>query len=68
MDQDGRILGKYRKVHLPGHADDRPQDPFQHLEKRYFEVGDLGFGVWRAFGGFSACASAMTGAGRKPTG
>src|SRR5262249_33118283 len=24
---------------------------FQHLEKRYFEVGNLGFGVWRAFGG-----------------
>ena len=25
--------------------------PFQHLEKRYFEPGDLGFPVWRAFGG-----------------
>jgi predicted amidohydrolase len=48
---DGRIVGKYRKVHLPGHADRRPEAPFQHLEKRYFEVGDLGFPVWRAFGG-----------------
>src|SRR5690606_30146180 len=48
---DGAIIGKYRKIHLPGHADDRPDDPFQHLEKRYFEVGDLGFGVWDAFGG-----------------
>ena len=28
-----------------------PGAPFQHLEKRYFEVGDLGFRVWRAFGG-----------------
>ena len=48
---DGRIIGKYRKIHLPGHADHRPGIPFQHLEKRYFEVGDLGFPVWRAFGG-----------------
>ena len=45
------IIGKYRKIHLPGHADHRPGIPFQHLEKRYFEVGNLGFPVWRAFGG-----------------
>ena len=24
---------------------------FQHLEKRYFEPGDLGFNVWRTMGG-----------------
>jgi len=50
VDKQGRIVGKYRKVHLPGHAEvlDRPG---QHLEKRFFEVGDLGFPVWRAFGG-----------------
>ena len=48
---DGAIIGKYRKIHLPGHAEHRPKIPFQHLEKRYFEVGDLGFPVWRAFGG-----------------
>jgi N-carbamoyl-D-amino-acid hydrolase len=47
---DGRIIGKYRKVHLPGHAEHRPGLPFQHLEKRYFEVGDLGFPAWRALG------------------
>ncbi|HEX6114693.1 MAG TPA: N-carbamoyl-D-amino-acid hydrolase [Geminicoccaceae bacterium] len=47
---DGDIIGKYRKVHLPGHADHRPGIPFQHLEKRYFEVGNLGFPVWRACG------------------
>ena len=51
VDKNGRIVGKYRKVHLPGHADDRPHFPFQHLEKRYFEVGDLGFGTWRTMGG-----------------
>lgn len=48
---DGKIVGKYRKIHLPGHSDYRPQAPFQHLEKRYFDVGDAGFQVWRAFGG-----------------
>ena len=53
---DGEIVGKYRKIHLPGHADHRPNIPFQHLEKRYFEVGDLGFPVWRAFGGIMGMA------------
>lgn len=50
VDKTGRIAGKYRKIHLPGHAEvlDRPG---QHLEKRFFEVGDLGFPVFRAFGG-----------------
>ena len=51
IDQSGAIVGKYRKVHLPGYADNRPQYPFQHLEKRYFNVGDLGFNTWRALGG-----------------
>jgi predicted amidohydrolase len=44
---DGTIVGKYRKVHLPGHAEHKPKAAFQHLEKKYFEVGDLGFRVWR---------------------
>ena len=43
VDKNATIVGKYRKVHLPGHADNRPHYPFQHLEKRYFEPGDLGF-------------------------
>jgi len=43
----GEIIGRYRKVHLPGHADHKPQAAFQHLEKKYFEVGDLGFQTWR---------------------
>jgi N-carbamoyl-D-amino-acid hydrolase len=51
VERDGRIVGKYRKVHLPGHAEHEPERAFQHLEKRYFEVGDLGFPVSRAFGG-----------------
>src|ERR671934_234083 len=47
---DGAIVGKYRKIHLPGHADHKPKAAFQHLEKKYFEVGDLGFRVWRYLG------------------
>ena len=51
VDAGGRIVGKYRKVHLPGHREHEPEWPFQHLEKRYFETGNLGFPVFRAFGG-----------------
>ena len=51
VDKDGATIGKYRKVHLPGHAEFDPKRAFQHLEKRYFEVGNLGFPVWRALGG-----------------
>ena len=51
VDRDGKVVGKYRKVHLPGHADYDPARSFQHLEKRYFEPGDLGFPVWRTLGG-----------------
>ena len=51
VDREGREIGKYRKVHLPGHADHRPQYALQHLEKRYFDVGNLGFPAWRAFDG-----------------
>src|ERR1044072_4079905 len=51
VDRDGKIVGKYRKVHLPGHAEFDPERTFQHLEKRYFEHGNFGFPVWRAMGG-----------------
>jgi N-carbamoyl-D-amino-acid hydrolase len=56
VDARGNIVGKYRKVHLPGHAEFDPQRSHQHLEKRYFEPGDLGFPVWRTMGGlFGMC-------------
>jgi predicted amidohydrolase len=56
VDKAGRLVGKYRKIHLPGHAEHEPWRAFQHLEKRYFDVGDLGWPVWRAFGGlFGMC-------------
>ena len=51
VDDTGKIVGKYRKVHLPGHSEYDGKRPWQHLEKRYFEPGDLGFPVWRSMGG-----------------
>lgn len=45
---DGAILGKYRKIHLPGTKDPVGDPEFEHLEKRYFEVGDLGFPVFKS--------------------
>jgi len=38
IDADGRLLGKYRKMHIP-------DDP-QYYEKFYFTPGDLGFRSW----------------------
>ncbi|VVD82133.1 MULTISPECIES: N-carbamoyl-D-amino-acid hydrolase [Pandoraea] len=52
---DGNIIGKYRKVHLPGHAEHEPWRAFQHLEKYYFEPGET-FDVWRGFGGVMGMA------------
>jgi N-carbamoyl-D-amino-acid hydrolase len=56
VDKDGAIVGRYRKVHLPGHDEFDPERSFQHLEKRYFEPGDLGFPVYRTMDGiFGMC-------------
>ncbi|MDX1448772.1 MAG: nitrilase-related carbon-nitrogen hydrolase, partial [Acidimicrobiia bacterium] len=49
VDRAGEIVGKYRKVHIPGHADYEPDRPFQHAERHFFEPGDK-FPVWEAFG------------------
>jgi predicted amidohydrolase len=50
VDAEGQIVGHYRKVHLPGHSEHRPGNPFQNLERKVFEPGDLGFRVDTAFG------------------
>ncbi|MGA8899487.1 N-carbamoyl-D-amino-acid hydrolase [Bradyrhizobium sp.] len=55
-DKSGKIVGKYRKTHLPGHSEFDPERAFQHLEKRYFEPGDTGFPVWRTMGGIFGMA------------
>ena len=51
VDRDGEIVGKYRKVHIPGHESHEPRRAFQHLERRYFEESPDGFGVHEAFDG-----------------
>src|SRR5215468_12655980 len=38
IDSNGKLLGKYRKMHIP-------DDPLYH-EKFYFAPGDLGFRAW----------------------
>jgi len=56
VDPSGEIIGKYRKVHLPGHAELDPERAHQHLEKRYFLPGNLGFPVFRMMNGiFGMC-------------
>ena len=39
INADGKLLGKYRKMHIP-------DDPLYH-EKFYFTPGDLGFQAWQ---------------------
>ena len=51
VERDGSTVATFRKVHIPGHEENEPWRPFQHLERHYFEPGPDGFGVWRAFGG-----------------
>ena len=57
VDASGETVAKFRKVHIPGHEDDEPWRPFQHLERRYFEESPDGFGVWPAFGGLVGMAT-----------
>jgi predicted amidohydrolase len=56
VDKTGAIVGTYRKVHLPGRVEFDPKRTHQHLEKRYFEPGDLGFPAWHMLDGvFGMC-------------
>ena len=57
VERDGSTVAKFRKVHIPGHEDDEPWRPFQHLERRYFQESDEGFPVHRAFGGLVGMAT-----------
>ena len=50
VERDGSIVGKYHKVHVPGHGEHEPWRAFQHLEQYYFEAGN-DFPVFEAFGG-----------------
>jgi predicted amidohydrolase len=50
VDKSANIVGKYRKIHLPGHDDHKVGAPFQHLEKKYFDVGEETWKVWNVEG------------------
>jgi len=51
---DGAVLGKYRKVHLPGSVEPKEGQTYQQLEKRYFEYGDFGFQAFDGADGWHA--------------
>ncbi len=56
---DGAVLGRYRKVHLPGSVEPRAGARFQQLEKRYFAYGDTGFPAFRASGAWQGAIMGM---------
>jgi predicted amidohydrolase len=54
---DGVPLGRYRKMHIPG-SEEAEAGVTTHLERRYFEPGNLGFPVFEYRGvriGLSLC-------------
>jgi N-carbamoyl-D-amino-acid hydrolase len=54
---DGALIGRYRKMHIPG-TRDAEAGVTAHLERRYFEPGNLGFPVYTYRGvriGLSLC-------------
>lgn len=42
----GERVGTFRKMHIPGQVEPKPDAVMTILEKRYFQPGDLGFGVY----------------------
>ncbi|CRG90713.1 hypothetical protein PISL3812_07758 [Talaromyces islandicus] len=56
-----QVVTKYRKVHIPGTREPVPDKmATNHLEKRYFEPGDLGFRAFRVPGLISLSDSTQT--------
>lgn len=58
VDTDGELVGRYRKVHVPG-SEDVEEGVTTHLERRYFRPGNLGFPVFKGFGsrvGMAICS------------
>lgn len=46
IDKAGSHVGTFRKMHIPGFVEPKPNGEVTILEKRYFAAGDLGFGVY----------------------
>lgn len=65
---EGRVVAKYRKVHLPGTKEPIPDKTGrgveQQLEKRYFAPGNLGFQAFRAPGLVSGALKAKDAEGK----
>jgi hypothetical protein len=47
VDEEGQILSKYRKLHLPGSAKPDPEGYAKVFELHYFTHGDTGFNAFR---------------------
>ena len=46
FDDQGKLAGNFRKMHIPGQVDPKEDGSFTIMEKRYFAPGDLGFGAF----------------------
>ena len=66
VDRDGTIVGKYRKVHLPGHAEFDPSARSSIWRSAISSRATSAFRSGAPWAASSACASAMTGAGPRP--
>ena len=65
--KDGRVIGTYRKVHIPGTVEPR-LDGTDILEKRYFTPATWAFRWWTLARRKSACRYATTAASRRASG
>jgi predicted amidohydrolase len=45
IDTSGKQVGTFRKMHIPGFTEPKPNGEVTIMEKRYFTPGDLGFSV-----------------------
>src|SRR6266403_5576513 len=50
VERDGSIIGKYRKIHVPGSAVNDPSLSLPHLEKLSSEDATLRLGLWQQLG------------------
>lgn len=65
--RDGGIAGRYRKIHLPGHSEHKPEAPFQHLERSSSRSATWASAPSTPMACALACACATTAAGPRPT-
>ena len=65
VDKSGKIVGKYRKVHLPGHDEFDPSGAISTSKSATSSPATSAFWCGACWAACSACASATTGAGRR---